>query len=106
MPVQPESTASSARYSSASRPIEAALTRIGRSFETTVTSRPSCARFSATARMRESLSPSCSPLGSTDVLEWLSSTRSDAALADGDREVEPLVLDAQLVEVRSAWRAK
>ena len=41
-----------------------------------MTSTPSFARFSATARMRESLSPSCSPLGSTDGLEWLSSTRS------------------------------
>ena len=36
-----------------------------------------CARFSATARMRESLSPSCRPEGSTDMLEWFSSTRSD-----------------------------
>jgi len=54
-PVQPESTASSARYSSAGRPMDAAFTRSGRSFETTVTSRPSPARLSATARMRESL---------------------------------------------------
>ena len=37
-------------------------------------------RFSATARMRESLSPSCSPEGSTDMLEWFSSTRRDPPL--------------------------
>ena len=50
--------------------------------------------------MRESLSSSCSPDGSTDMFEWFSSTRSDAAVvADGDREVEALVLDTQLVEV-------
>ena len=74
-PVQPVSTASSARYSSAVRPMEAAFTRIGRSFDTTVTSRPSFARFCATARMRESLPPSCRPLGSTLMFEWFSSTR-------------------------------
>ena len=49
-PVQPESTASSARYSSAARPIEAAFTRIGRSFETTVTVQPVVARGSARRR--------------------------------------------------------
>jgi hypothetical protein len=69
MPVQPESSASSARYSCASRPIEAAFTRSGKSFETTVTATPSFARFAAHARIRESLSPSCSPLGSTEGLE-------------------------------------
>ncbi|CAI8286295.1 MAG: Uncharacterised protein [Cellulomonadaceae bacterium TMED98] len=68
IPVHPESTANSARYSSAARPTEAAFTRIGRSFETTVTARPSAARFTATAKMRESLSPTCKPLGRTD---WL-----------------------------------
>ncbi len=76
MPVQPLSTASSARYSSACSPMEAAFTRSGMSFETTVTARPSVDRFSATARIRESLSPSCRPFGSADMLEWLSSTRS------------------------------
>ena len=60
---------------------------------------PVVGQVHGTARMRESLSPSCSPLGSTDMFEWLSSTRSDAAVADRDREVEALVLDAQLVEV-------
>ena len=33
------------------------------------------------------------------MFEWLSSTRSEPPVADGDREVEALVLDAQLVEV-------
>ena len=77
IPIQPESGANSARYSSAVRPIEAAFTLMGRSLDTTVTASPSWARFDATARMRESLSPSWSPLGRTDWLEWLSSTRSD-----------------------------
>ena len=54
---------------SAARPTDAAFTRIGRSFETTVTARPSAARFTATAKMRESLSPTCKPLGRTDWLE-------------------------------------
>ena len=65
IPVQPESTACSARYSSALMPSEAALTRIGRSFETTVTSCPSWARCIAIARIRLSLSPRRMPLGST-----------------------------------------
>ncbi len=52
-----------------------ALTRSGRSLDTTTTSSPSLARLRATARMRESLSPSWSPDGSTDMLEWFSSTR-------------------------------
>jgi hypothetical protein len=63
-PVHPESTASSARYSSASSPTAEALTRIGRSLLTTVTRRPSAARFLATARIRVSLSPSRKPAGS------------------------------------------
>ena len=33
------------------------------------------------------------------MFEWFSSTRSEPPLADGDREVEALVLHAQLVEV-------
>ena len=75
IPVQPLSTASSARYSSAIRPTEEALTRIGRSLLTRTTSRPSAARLRATARMRVSLSPSWKPFGSTEVSLWLSSTR-------------------------------
>ena len=42
-----------------------------------VTSRPSLARFSATARMRESLCRLRSPDGSTGRSAWLSSTRSE-----------------------------
>jgi len=41
IPVQPESATCSLRYSSAFRPIAAALTRIGRSLLTTTTSCPS-----------------------------------------------------------------
>ncbi|CAD5951264.1 exported protein of unknown function [Streptomyces sp. KY75] len=77
IPVQPESVmASSARYSSARRPTEEALIRRGRSLETTVTSYPSAWRLRATARIRESLSPSRYPAGRTPGSEWLSSTRS------------------------------
>ena len=76
MPVQPESTGSSARYSSAGRPIAAALTRSGMSLLTSTTSSPSAARFRATDRIRESLSPSRNPAGRTVGSEWLSSTRS------------------------------
>ena len=75
MPVQPDSTASSARYSSASRPHAEALTRIGRSLLTMVTIRPSLAMLRATARMRVSLSPSRKPAGSDVGSVWLSSTR-------------------------------
>ena len=75
MPVQPDSTASSARYSSASSPQAEALTRIGRSLLTIVTIRPSLARLRATARMRVSLSPSRKPAGSEVGSVWLSSTR-------------------------------
>ena len=76
IPVQPESTGSSARYSWAGSPTDAALTRIGRSLLTSTTSSPSAARLAATERMRESLSPSRNPAGSTDGSEWLSSTRT------------------------------
>ncbi len=77
MPVQPDVTASSARYSSASRPTELALIRSGRSLETTVTSYPSACRLRATARMRVSASPPPMryPAGSIEMSEWLSSTR-------------------------------
>ena len=66
IPVQPESTGSSARYSWAASPTEAALTRSGRSLLTSTTSSPSAARLQATDRMRESLSPSRNPAGSTE----------------------------------------
>ena len=77
MPVQPDSTASSARYSSASRPQAEAFTLIGRSLLTMVTIRPSLAMLRATARMRVSLSPNRKPAGSEDGSVWLSSTRSE-----------------------------
>jgi hypothetical protein len=105
-PVHPESIASSALYSSAARPTEAAFTRSGRSFETTQTSSPSLARLSATARIRESLSPSCKPDGSTDMLEWLSSTRklppSPTEIGKSSRSC----CTRSSSRLRSAWRAK
>ena len=99
MPVQPESTACSARYSSAVMPSEAAFTRIGRSFETTVTSWPSWARCIATARMRRVVvaEPHAGRQHARVGVVELDAQR--AALADRDREVEPPVLDAQFVEV-------
>ena len=75
-PVHPESVASSARYSSAASPMLDALTRSGRSFDTTTTSSPSFDRLSATDRIRVSLSPRRSPDGRAESLVWLSSTRS------------------------------
>src|SRR3954471_14004539 len=115
MPVQPESTASSARYSSASKPTADALTRMGRSLLTTVTSKPSADRFLATERIRVSLSPSRKPAGSTIGSVWLSSTRtvppsSPTGTGPGRRppgsrvapprpgRVEPALLDPQVVE--------
>ena len=52
------------------------LTRSGRSLLTRTTLSPSAARLRATDRMRESLSPSRNPAGSTVGSEWLSSTRT------------------------------
>ena len=46
----------------------------GARFDTNVTSRPSAAKFRATARMRESLSPSRNPSGRADGSAWFSST--------------------------------
>ena len=76
IPVQPDVMTSSARYSSASMPITAALTRIGRYLETSTTDRPSSLRLRATVRMRESLSPSRNPGGRTSGSVWFSSTWS------------------------------
>ena len=99
MPVQPESTASSARYSSASSPTAEALTRSGRSLVTSVTSRPSAARFRATARIRLSLSPSRKPAGSDERVGVVELDAQGAAVvADRHRRVEPAVLDPQVVQ--------
>ena len=99
IPVQPDSTASSARYSSACRPTADALTRIGRSLETRVTSLPSPARLRATARMRESLSPSRKPGGQRRRVGVVELDAQGAAdVADRHRRVEPAVLDPQVVE--------
>ena len=74
MPVQPDSGGSSARYSWAARPIEAALIRSGRSLLTRTTSAPSAARLRATDKILVSLSPSLNPAGRTDGSVWFSST--------------------------------
>ena len=82
----------------AARPT-AALTRSGMSLVTRVTSRPSAARFSATARMRESLLSTRKPAGSVDRSRVVQLDAQRAAVvADRHRRVEPAVLDAQLVE--------
>ena len=67
MPVQPESIGPDVLYSSAWTPTEAALTRSGMSLVTSVTSRPSAERLSATARMRESLLSTRNPAGSAEM---------------------------------------
>ena len=59
VPVQLGSPACPCRYSSATRPIAAAFTRSGMSLVTSVTSRPSAARPSATERIRASLDSAC-----------------------------------------------
>ena len=99
IPVQPDGTMSCARYSSASSPTADALTRSGMSLDTRVTRRPSAARFSAQARMRESFVSLRNPAGSTIGSVWLSSTcRVPAVIADRHRRVQPAVLDAQVVQ--------
>ena len=106
MPVQPESTACSARYSSAVMPSDAALTRMGRSFETTVTSCPSFAMFIAMARMRLSLSPSRMPEGSTVGSVLLSSTRSVPPSPTGTGKSSRPCSTRSSSRWRSACRAK
>ncbi len=99
IPVQPESTASSAWYSSASRPTADALTRIGRSLrdDRDVAGRRrrgSCHREDAAVVVRRSRNPA----GSSDGSAWFSSTRSVPPVADRQRRVQPPVLHAQVVE--------
>src|SRR4029077_19877915 len=107
LPVQPESTGSSARYSCAARPIEAALTRSGRSLLTSTTSSPSAARLRATDRMRESLSPSRNPAGSTVGSEWLSSTFTVPTSAPTGSSASSLPCSMRRSSrCRRAWRAK
>ena len=107
IPVQPESTGSSARYSCAARPIEAALTRSGRSLLTSTTSSPSAARSRATDRMRESLSPSRNPAGSTVGSEWLSSTCTVPPSAPTGSSASSLPCSMRRSSrCRRAWRAK
>ena len=99
MPVQPVSMASSARYSSAGRPTDDALTRIGRSLETNVTSAPSARRLRATARMRRVVVTEAEAgrqHRGVAVVE-LDPQRA-TVVADRDGLVEPAVQHAQLVE--------
>ena len=99
MPVQPESTPCSARYSSASRPHADALTRIGRSLETIVTSQPSSARFlrhGEDAGVVVAQAESSRQRGGVGVVE-LDPQRA-AVGADGDRPVESALADPQVVE--------
>ncbi len=106
-PVQPESLTSSLRYSSACSPMAEALTRIGRSLDTTVTSRPSLARFLATARIRLSLSPPRKPAGSTSAEMWFSSTMSvPPSWPSGMGRSSPPCSTRRSSRSRSALRAK
>ena len=112
IPVQPESTASWARYSSAGMPTDAAFTRIGMSLETSTTSRPSAERLRATARIRESLSTPSSadvrrkPAGSTDRSLWFSSTCSVPPSSPiGTGLSSRPCFTRRSSSMRSAWRA-
>ena len=107
MPVQPESGGSSARYSCAVRPMEAAFTRRGRSLLTRTTSSPSAARLRATDSIRVSLSPSRKPGGSTWGSAWFSSTRMVPPRSPTGRSASrrPCVI-RRSSRCRSAWRAK
>jgi len=107
IPVQPDSTTCWARYSSALMPRAAAFTRIGRSLETTVTSRPSAERLAATARIRVSLSPSRIPFGRVASLVWLSSTRTvpPSTPTGRGRSRRPCIM-RRSSSIRSAERAK
>ena len=68
IPVQPVFGTNSARYSSATIPIDDALTRSGRSLVTRTTCFPSASKLRATASIRESFVPSRKkPAGSDDV---------------------------------------
>ena len=87
------------RYSSARRPTEAAFTRSGMSLVTSVTSRPSAARLSATARMRESLlsTPEAGrQRGQVGVVQL--DVQRAAGVADRHRRVQSAVPDPQLVQ--------
>ena len=107
MPVCPVSTTVSARYSSAVRPTDAALTRSGRSFETSTTSCPSCDSDRATDRIRVSLSPSRKPAGSTEGSLWLSSTRTvPPSSPTGSGSSRRPCASRMSSSVRSAARAK
>ena len=106
MPFQPLDTASSARYSSAAKPTTDALTRIGRSLLTTTTSRPSAARFAATARIRVSLSPSRKPSGSTPGSVWFNSTLSRPPSGNVTGRCSAPCVSRRSSSNRSAVRAK
>src|SRR5580704_1811935 len=107
LPVQPEPTGSSARYSCAASPTAAALTRSGRSLLTRTTSSPSAARLHATDKMRESLSPIRNPAGSTCGSEWLSSTCTVPPSAPTGSSASSLPCSMRRSSrCRRAWRAK
>ena len=95
-PVQPESVASSLRYSSASSPTTPALRRSGRSLVTTTTSRPSRPRLSATARMRWSLAGDVSGCGQ----------RVELLVVELDPERAALVVDRHRLEQRAVAGAQ
>ena len=99
MPVQLGSLAWPCRYSSATRPTAAALTRSGMSLVTSVTSRPSAARA-----QRHGEDPGVVGVGAeagrqhrrVGVVE-LDPHRA-AVVVDRQRQVQPTVLDPQVVE--------
>ena len=100
MPVQPESTACSARYSSAR---DAERCRLHAHREVLRDDRDLLAVLGEMHRDGEDAACRCRrgacPTGSTEASVFVSSTRKRATFADRHREVEPAVLDAQFVEV-------
>ena len=99
MPVQPESTASSARYSSASRPTAEALTRIGRSLLTTVTSTPSLREVLGDGQDAGVVVAEPEAGGQRERVGVVELDAQGAAVvADRHRGVEPALADPQVVE--------
>ena len=107
MPFQVGSLAWPWRYSSATMPTAAALTRSGMSLVTRVTRRPSAASPSATDRIRASLVSVRNPIGSAIWSAWLSSTRAvpPSSLTVNGTSNRPC-LTRSSSRIRSACRAK
>ena len=99
MPVQPEVTTSWAWYSSAANPTAPALTRSGMSLLTSVTRLPSAARLAAQRQDAcvVGLGPEAGRQDRRVAVVELDLQRT-ALCANGNRLIQPSVLDPQIVE--------